>query len=432
LLSLSNLLKIIENLCPLTKRFWVAYSGGLDSHVLLHLLAQSELQLRAIHINHGLNADADFWALHCQNVCKALNVACDVVKVNVDVAARESLEAKARTARYQAIIDTIAPDDVVLTAQHADDQAETLLLQLLRGSGVAGLAAMPKVSRLNKAWLMRPLLKYTRAELYDYAQAANLKWIEDSSNADTRFDRNFLRHEIMSRLQQRWASVSHVISRAASHQAEANELIQDLAEQDLQQCQGHKPDILNLDHLSKLSSARQSNVLRFWIKKLALPSPTTKQLQQILTNFITAKADSQPLVSWQGAEIRRYRQDLFAMPPLPSLPPSSIKWLFPTPLPRLPLGNLKLKQGKGLALPNGTELEIRFRQGGEVIRLNKHQRVVKKLLQAAELPPWLRQFVPLIFLNDVLVAIPGIGVADGFIAEENGWNIEWVGDNRPI
>ena len=416
MLSLPDILHI----CPSTKRLWVAYSGGLDSHVLLHLLAQSDLQLRAIHINHGLNPDADYWAEHCQNICKALDVPCDVIKVKVEVAARESLEAKARTARYQAIIDTIAPDDVVLTAQHADDQAETLLLQLLRGSGVAGLAAMPK----DKGWLIRPLLGYTRAELYDYAQAAKLKWIEDSSNADTRFDRNFLRHEIMPRLQQRWASVSHIISRAASHQAEANELIQDLAAQDLQQCQGHKPDILSLDSLSKLSSARQRNVLRFWIKKLALPSPTTKQLQQIVSNLITAKADSQPLVSWQGAEIRRYRHNLFAMPPLPSST-QNIKWLFPTPSPRLPLGNLILTQGKGLALPSGTELEIRFRQGGEVIRLNKHQRVVKKLLQAAGLPPWQRQFIPLIFIENIVIAIPGVGVADGFLADENGWNIEW-------
>ena len=420
MLSLPDILHI----CPSTKRLWVAYSGGLDSHVLLHLLAQSDLNLRAIHINHGLNSDADYWAEHCQNVCKALDVPCDVIKVTVDVAARESLEAKARTVRYQAIIDAIAPDDVVLTAQHADDQAETLLLQLLRGSGVAGLAAMPEMSRLDKGWLVRPLLAYTRVELYDYAQAANLKWIEDSSNADTRFDRNFLRHEVIPRLQQRWASLSHIISRAASHQAEANELIQDLAELDLQQCQGHTSDQLCLDNLSELSSARQSNVLRFWIKKLALPSPTTKQLQQILSNLMTAKADGQPLVSWQGAEIRRYRQHLFAMPPLPSST-QNIKWLFPTPLPRLPLGNLKVTQGKGLALPNGTELEIRFRQGGEVIRLNKHQRVVKKLLQAAGLPPWQRQFIPLIYLDNILIAIPDIGVADGFITEENGWDIKW-------
>ncbi len=416
MLSLPDILHI----CPSTKRLWVAYSGGLDSHVLLHLLAQSDLNLRAIHINHGLNSDADYWAEHCQNVCKALDVPCDVIKVTVDVAARESLEAKARTVRYQAIIDAIAPDDVVLTAQHADDQAETLLLQLLRGSGVAGLAAMPK----DKGWLIRPLLAYTRAELYEYAQAANLKWIEDSSNADTRFDRNFLRHEIMPRLQQRWASVSHIISRAASHQAEANELIQDLAELDLQQCQGHTSDQLCLDSLSELSSARQSNVLRFWIKKLALPSPTTKQLQQILSNLMTAKADSQPLVSWQGAEIRRYRQHLFAMPNLPTSQ-NTIKWLFLSPLPRLALGNLEVTQGKGLALPNGTELEIRFRQGGEVIRLNKHQRVVKKLLQAAGLPPWQRQFIPLIYLKNVLIAIPGVGVADGFMTEENGWDIKW-------
>jgi len=457
----SNLLDTLST-CPPTQRFWIAYSGGLDSHVLLHALAQLRQNpspplcqrearenfggqggfLRAIHIHHGLQPEADNWAKHCQQVCEILKIPCDVIRVNVRTASRESLEANARTARYDAIAQLIAPDDVVLTAQHADDQAETLLLQLLRGAGVAGLAAMPPVTRLGKGWLVRPLLAHTRAELHAYALQANLHWIEDSSNADTRFDRNFLRHEIMPLLQQRWPSVSHILSRAARHQASADELVQTLAEEDLQTCDGRSPEKLFLPTLSRLSPARQRNVLRFWLKKLGLPLPSTVQLQHILNDMLTARADRQPLVRWHGGEVRRYRNYLFAMQNLPSVPEAShcLTWTLPQPL-RLPLGELTVNkvQGQGLALPAGTELQVRFRQGGETFRWHGHQRMVKKLLQAAQLPPWQRPFIPLIYLDNTLIAIPSIGIADEFMAsfQKMGWEIFWnpesfvVGDLSP-
>lgn len=432
--SIPNLLKILLHNCPPTQCLWIAYSGGLDSHMLLHALAQLRprlnQQLRAVHIHHGLQSQADDWARHCQQVCQALEIPCEVILVNVRTAPRESLEANARTARYEAIAQLLAPDDVVLTAQHADDQAETLLLQLLRGAGVAGLAAMPPVSRLGKGWLVRPLLAYSRAQLEDYARQANLLWIEDSSNADTRFDRNFLRHEIMPLLQQRWPSVSYILSRAARHQAEADELVQILAEEDLQICEGNYPEQLFLPALSRLSPARQRNMLRFWLKKLGLPLPSTVQLQHILSDMLSAKLDRQPLVRWRGGEVRRYRNYLFAMPNLPSAPNVSqfITWSLSQPL-GLPLGELMANEvpGRGLALPAGTELQVRFRQGGEIFRWRGHQRVVKKLLQAAKLPPWQRYFIPLIYLENTLVAIPSIGIADGFVARnwERGWEIQW-------
>ena len=435
---------------PATQCFWVAYSGGLDSHVLLHALAQLRSQLnnelRAIHIHHGLHPQADYWATHCQQVCGALAIPCEVIRVNVRIAPRESLEANARTARYDAIAQLLVPDDVVLTAQHADDQAETLLLQLLRGAGVAGLAAMPPVSRLEPGWLVRPLLIYTRAQLHAYAQQAHLHWIEDSSNADTRFERNFLRHEIMPLLQQRWPSVSQIFSRAARHQAEADELVQTLAEEDLHSVasnlQGFKnlegfenlagfnnPAQLFLPALARLSPARQRNVLRFWLKKLGLPLPSTVQLQHIFSDILTARVDRQPLVRWHGGEVRRYRNHLFAMPNLPPVPEVShpLTWTLPQPL-RLPLGELTVNevQGRGIALPAGTELQVRFRQGGETFRWREHQRVVKKLLQSAQLPPWYRPFIPFIYLENTLIAIPSIGIADGLVAQngEKGWEIQ--------
>jgi tRNA(Ile)-lysidine synthase len=427
------LIKILQSY-PATQRLWLAYSGGLDSHVLLQSLvlvrSQLALELRAIHIHHGLHPQADQWANHCQQICQTLNVPCDVIRVKVRTAARESLEANARTARYEAIAQLLSANDLVLTAQHADDQAETVLLQLLRGAGVAGLAAMPAISRLGNGWLGRPLLAYTRAELQTYALQTNLQWIEDDSNTDTRFDRNFLRHQIIPLLQARWPHLSQTLNRVASHQAEANELTQYLAARDLATCQADATDELILSALKSLTLSRQRNVLRHWFKKLSLPLPDTVQLQHILTDVVNAKFDRQPVVRWHGGEVRRYQDRLFAMLNLPSFPKNHLSqsWKLPQPI-SLPLGRLTTQEmsGQGLALPAGTELQICFRQGGEQFHWHGHRRLVKKLLQASQLPPWQRAFLPLIYFNQQLVAIPMLGIATGFEAQasEKGWIIRW-------
>jgi tRNA(Ile)-lysidine synthase len=418
-----------------TQQIWLAYSGGLDSQVLLHAIAQlrSQLpqqQLRAVHIHHGLHPQADHWANHCQAMCQAVAIPCEIIHVQVRQAPRESLEANARTARYQAIAQLLDPADIVLTAQHADDQAETVLLQLFRGAGVAGLAAMPVVTRLAAGWLIRPLLNYTRAQLYAYAQQVQLQWIEDSSNADVQFDRNFLRHQIIPHLQQRWSGISQTLSRVARHQAEAHELLQDLAKIDWETCRTKHLSQLNLAALAALSPARQRQVIRYWLNQCQLPIPSSVQLQQLLHNLVSAKTDRQPVVRWRGVEVRRYRQLLFAMPPLPPQPAISyqLTWSLPQVL-ALPLGQLSaiLVSGQGLALPSDTVLQVRFRQGGEIFHWHGHQRVVKKLLQGLQLPPWQRHFIPLIYLNNTLVAIPKIGVRDELRASagQMGWEIRW-------
>jgi len=427
------LIHILQSYPP-SQRLWVAYSGGLDSHVLLQALvavrSQLAVELRAVHIHHGLHPQADQWARHCQQVCQRLSLPCEVIRVHVRIAARESLEANARTARYAAITQLLAANDLVLTAQHADDQAETVLLQLLRGAGVAGLAAMPTLSRLGNGWLCRPLLAYTRAQLQSYALQANLEWIEDESNADSRFDRNFLRHQIFPLLQTRWSQLSQTFNRVANHQAEANELIHYLAEDDLCRCQTNASESLMLSVLKSLPVSRQRNVLRFWIKNLNLPVPSTIQLQHILTDVVGASVDRQPVVRWQGGEVRRYQDQLFAMPNLPPLPRHDLSqtWQLSQPV-SLPLGRLvsQERSGQGLALPAGTELQIRFRQGGEQFHWRGHRRVVKKLLQASQLPPWQRAFLPLIYFNQQLVAIPTLGIATGFEAQASqlGWVINW-------
>jgi len=429
--------KILQELA-LKQRIWIAYSGGLDSHVLLHALvhlrdrfadknAQLSESLCAVHIHHGLQQQADDWAQHCQHICQQLAIPCHLIKVKVKVSARESLEACAREARYAALSQLLTPDDCVLTAQHADDQAETVLLQLFRGAGVDGLAAMPQKMRLGQGWLLRPLLTYRRAQLQHYAHQHQLQWIEDSSNQDQRFDRNFLRHQIMPRLQQRWPSLTRTLSRAAYHQSQAQYLIEELAAADWHHCSGARRQQLYLPTFTTLSAERQRNLLRFWLKKLQLPQPPTTHIQRILTEVIPAGADRQPLVQWRGGEVRRYRQYLWALPPLPPSPAQQVFTWSPPQTLTLPLGQLIAQQVYGQGLVLNQPLQVRFRQGGEQFYWRGHQRTVKKILQQLELPPWLRPFLPLIYFADTLVAIPKVGICDNFSAgtEQWGWVIQW-------
>ena len=314
----SEILLNALKLPPTTQQLWITYSGGVDSHVLLHAIAQlhsqlSPIQLRAVHIHHGLNEQADDWATHCFKVCQQLNVPCDVLKVKIIKQTRQSLEALARQARYNAIKKIINDGDVALTAQHADDQAETLLLQLLRGAGAAGLSAMPQLASLGRGWLMRPLLNFTQADLLNYAEYHQLKWIEDSSNQNIHFDRNFLRHQVIPVLKNRWESMTPVLNRVAQHQAETTILLMELAQQDYVSCRGIQASQLHLPTLQLLSIARQRNLIRFWIKQSNLPTPTTVQLEHILVNVIAAQNDRQPVVKWQGGEVRRYQDHLYVL-----------------------------------------------------------------------------------------------------------------------
>jgi len=414
------------------QRVVIAYSGGLDSQVLLHAAATlrqvQSFSLSAIHIHHGLSVDADLWAKHCQTICAELQISCEIIHLKINCLKGESLEACARKARYSAIAQCLSTDDIVLTAQHADDQAETVLLQLLRGSGISGLAAMPRISILGKGKLIRPFLDIPRAELRNYAESAGLHWIEDSSNADLRFDRNFLRHEILPRLKNRWSGIPQTLGRAAQHQAQAKYLLADLSKLDFQQCRGVQNDHISIAALSHLSPARQANVIRYWLNLLHLPLPHAAQLQHILTDMLLAESDAQPLVRWQGTDIRRYANYLFAMPNLPALPSQKIlTWIPPAPL-NLPLGHLVAEEVIGQGLVFSDNLTVRFRQGGENCRWRGHFRSLKKILQSTALPTWLRGFIPLIYQENTLIALPNIGICEGFEAKahEKGLLIKWV------
>ncbi|NNE38745.1 MAG: tRNA lysidine(34) synthetase TilS, partial [Gammaproteobacteria bacterium] len=283
---------------------YVGYSGGMDSHVLLHIVSHFHdvlnKEIIAVHVNHGLNEKASQWADHCQSVCDFINLKLIQISVNASAPKGESQEEWARDLRYQAIMELIGKNDLFLTAHHKDDLAETLLLQLLRGAGPAGLAAMPEMAQLGTGRHVRPLLDFSREEIFCYATNQGLDWINDESNDDERFDRNYLRHRVMPVLKQRWPGMLKTLSRSADIQSGVNELIEDLAAQDMLVCLKTKNSTLSAQRLRELSNTRAINVIRYWLKSRQHRSPSARLLEQILTDVVNSEPDHSPFISWGG------------------------------------------------------------------------------------------------------------------------------------
>ncbi|MCF6281715.1 MAG: tRNA lysidine(34) synthetase TilS [Candidatus Polarisedimenticolaceae bacterium] len=423
--------------------YWVAYSGGLDSHVLLHAMAQISGHLsgsiQAIHVHHGLQTEADLWQQHAMEVSRHLGIELTPLRLNLQPVKGESLEAVARDARYRAIQTVVGAGDLVLTAQHQNDQAETLLLQLMRGSGPSGLAAMPALAPFNEAWLARPLLAFTRAELTAYAEQHGLCWIEDGSNADLRFDRNYIRHQLMPLIEQRWPACSATMARSARHCAEAQQLIGHLALQDYVQVQCGEAGKLSVVALNRLSPPRCRAVLRHWIERGGFRLPSTVQLDRIITEVLVAAEDRAPLVVWAGAEVHRFRDRLSISSPLPVHDPAAtLAWSAVTAL-QLPAGlgvlsvEARMERGICADLWRHGSIEVRFRQGGERCRRQgeKVSRSLKRIFQEVlQIPPWLRDRVPLIYINGELAAVAGYFVCEPFVVSpgEPGMNVCWEAD----
>lgn len=389
-------------------RFCLALSGGVDSTVLLHLMAQlcplnKEWQLRCIHVHHGLQAAADSFAQYCEQLCRSSSIPLLIKKVTVTKTYR-GIEAAARNERYRVLAEQLKPNECLLTAQHKNDQAETLLLQLMRGTGVAGLAAMPAIKRFACGWQVRPLLRWTRAELHAYAEQESLVWIEDPSNQDSHLARPTIRHAILPQLLEKWPGGVATLARSAENLAEAAQLLNELAQLDLPKLQ--RDSGLDIHSLRQLSPQRQRNVLRYWITQSGYLVPNKNKLLAI--NRIIATECGSALVDWSGAQLRRYRDQLYLMaPPLPN-ENKPLRWNGMTrlPLPTL-LGVLSPADYQQLAIPAGTEVTIRFRRGGERCRPENRQGScsLKKLLQELAVPPWLRTQQPLIYCNDHLIAL---------------------------
>jgi len=416
------------------KRYWVAYSGGLDSHVLLHSLATQrplpgDAELRALHVNHGLSARAAEWAEHCASHCAALGIPLQQLVVDARPAPGESPEAAARHARYRAIAGLLQQEDCLLTAHHQDDQAETLLLQLLRGAGPRGLAAMPVLARFAAGWHARPLLEYRREALLAYAEEQGLHWIDDESNFDTGLDRNFLRHEIFPRLKQRFPAAATTLARSAGLCAEAGELLDQRARDDLAALQ-RDDGALSVAGLRGLGEVRARNALHHWIRQCGRPSPSAAQMTRIWHDVLGAGADARPRLGWAGVVLRRYRDGLFLDAATPERElPAPAHWPAhgqrrALHLPGIGTLSLEAEPAGERALPlsrtalAGQALEIGFRQGGERLRPagRDGRHALKKLLQEAGVPPWRRGRLPLIFLRGELIAVAGLCVAEGFAA----------------
>jgi len=432
-----SLLTILERL-PAAQQYCVAYSGGVDSHVLLHLLAANTGKLcatvSAVHVDHQIQHRSCDWTLHCRAICEELGVRFECLQVDGKPRPGESPEAAARRARYQALADWLSPDAVLLTAQHRDDQAETLLLQLFRGAGPRGLAAMPALAPLGRGKMARPFLTQTRRTILDYAHRHRLCWVEDPSNADLRYDRNLLRHKFMPLLQQHWRGIGPVLARAAGLQADQAQLAQALADIDRQACvpTGRKNQ-LNCEAVRILSPARQRNLLRDWLEANGLPLPSYRVLEQMRDAVLNARRDTSPCVSWAGAEVRKYRAYLYAMPAL-LVPDTAVRlsWDIRQPLDLPQAGGILsavAATGDGLRVDRNAPLEIRFRQGGEVLQPTgrRGHHALKKLFQEWGVPVWERPRTPLVYCDGVLVAVAGRCVCESFQVGpgELGYRLQW-------
>ena len=418
-------------------RYRVALSGGLDSTVVLHALAalRDELPgpLLALHVDHGLHPKAADWQRHCAALCRALDVPLESRQVTVAPAAGESLEAVARERRYAAFAAVMQPGDALLLAQHADDQLETFLLQALRGAGVRGLAAMPEEAEFAGGRLLRPLLRFQRADLEAWAHNRGLVWIEDPSNTDLDFDRNYLRHEVVTRLKGRWPAAAETVARSARHAAEADSVLRVLAAEDW--ARHRAGDMLRLTALDELPPARMRQLLRHWLEWRGLPLPSAHKLAEILAQA-RAGEDRNPCVDWAGAEVRRYGGLLYAQRPLCAVPAEFR--LRPGVAHELGegLGALSLVPavGEGIraALCGPEGLRVAFREGGETCRPagRAHGRPLKKWLQEMQVLPWLRDRLPLVYGSGAegeLLAVAGLFACEPHAARagEAGLRIEW-------
>lgn len=439
--SSPSLLSNLERHLPTgaTGKLCVALSGGLDSTVLLRALmaAPSAFSTRAIHIDHQLHDDSAKWSAHCARIAREAQVPYESAQVVVPMDSDMGVEAAARTVRYAALKEMLQPGEILLTAQHADDQLETVLLALMRGAGVNGLSAMPACRAFGGGWHVRPLLPFTRAQLEAWARAENLAWLDDPSNDNSRFSRNYLRHEVIPALRQRWPDAANSAVRSAAHLGEAGDLLAHLARADMAAASAGV--CLRVDVLSQLDAARRRNVLRYWLRSLGARAPSTHKLAGLEHDMLQAQDDRTPWVAWDGFEVRRHRGLLYGGVPLPTLDAehTELEWDMRTPL-ALPagLGVLHAQPSRGVGLcPEKLPAQVRvgFRRGGETMQLagHAHRRDLKKLLQEEGVLPWWRDRVPLLRVGRKLAAVGDLWIGEQFAARDDERGVVIVWEARP-
>ncbi|HSP00343.1 MAG TPA: tRNA lysidine(34) synthetase TilS, partial [Thioalkalivibrio sp.] len=389
---------------PSHSRLRIALSGGMDSVLLVHVAAAlyaNTGRLSAIHVNHQLQPNAGHTEQFCQQLCNRLKVPLEIRRVvvngcaNTDGDSSRGVEEAARNARYRVFEEILTPGELLLMAHHGDDQAETVLFRMLRGSGVAGLGGMPRSRPLGEGALFRPLLDFSRAELRALATENGIDWVEDPSNIDERFDRNFLRQSIMPLLKSRWPSLVNRIAHSARSCREGDELARKLAEIRFQQCANER-GALGVNKLAELALAEQKNLLRWWIKKHRHESPAIADWEQVLAGFLDAPPDRDPELRGPGYVVRRYQGCLYLVP-APSAVPSGKPTLVPDQ--ELAWGEWRLRlTASGNRKMPAPDIRISARAGGERLRtaLDGPSKSLKNWLQENNIPPWERARLPLL------------------------------------
>ena len=417
-------------------RVTVAFSGGLDSTVLLATLCRIQLpgRIRAAHVDHGLHPRSAEWAEHCARVAADHGVELVGVRVAVDRESGEGLEAAAREARYGALRDLLVPGEWLLTAHHADDQLETVLLRMLRGTGIRGLRGIIGFGQLDPGWLGRPLLGFTREELRAEADARGLTWIDDPSNLEPRHDRNYLRLRVLPALRERWPAVAQQAERLAEQASEAEQLLEAVAAEDARALAApwHVPRAT----LAALDQARQRNLLRHLLREMGLDTPSARKLDELRRALLDSHAESRARVRWPSGEGRVYREALHLLAPLPQASPSGFRaqlaagetWVGPEG--RLALEPARDADGLPQSMVEGG-LTLRFRSGGERFRPRgrDHHHSLKHLFQESGVVPWMRDRVPLLYRGDQLAAIGDLWISadvDAVPASEPRWRVRWT------
>ncbi len=432
------LAQVVRRYCQ--HRFKLAFSGGLDSTVLLSGLAaqrqQHDFELIALHVNHGWTDSAVGWEAHGRAFCQSLGVPFVSVHFGDQRTVTLNREEVARRRRLRWFCSQLEQGDILLTAHHRDDQAETILYRLLRGAGVRGLGAMAVETRLGKARVVRPLIDLSRAEIAAYAAARGLSFIEDPSNQDTGLDRNYIRHTVMPLLEQRWPGATTTLARAAGHLRQAQSLLAEVGSEDLARC--GRPAVgnvfkvlgsLGIPQLRDLSKARQANLLRHWIMGADLLLPSKAALEELLRQLPMTGPDTAAALCWGAAEIRQYRDLLYLLPPqVLQASPIGRSWdpsedaLVPETRVRVH-ARTRMGQGLKLSMLEGKALELRWVRGQATIRPGpgRSRRSVKNLLQEAAVPPWERRRLPLVYHHGQLVCVPGVAIAAEL----------WTGSDEP-
>ncbi|MFA6015789.1 MAG: tRNA lysidine(34) synthetase TilS [Gallionellaceae bacterium] len=456
----------------------VGLSGGMDSVVLLHLLhalaADFAWQISALHVHHGISPNADAWADFCGSLCASYAIPLQIEKVNIAPLREEhGIEAAARHLRHAAFARQQC--DFVAVAHHADDQVETLLLQLLRGAGTKGASSMSLINNGNNISTLRPLLEIPRSDLLYYAQQHDLHWVEDESNKDISYPRNFLRQKILPLLESKFPAYRETLTRSARHFAEANQLLDELAEQDINRGwsptnpdyplgneapvgaasaangirQQACPDFnrragflmgvvangqfgihLTASRLRELAPHRAKNALRYFFNQHGAPMPHETQLNELIDQLCNARSDAAVCMEWGNWQVRRYRDTVYVMPKPDEFDQTMrLIWqgeaeiVWPGLNGLRPLLFFEAVKGQGISLHKlqGAAVSLRFRQGGEVLRphANGVSRSIKNLLQEHHIPPWERERLALLYCGEELVSIVGVAIASDFQAAEN-------------